>query len=272
MANEIRVRRNNIAGTITNNPLTSGGTSITSANFVDLPTIDTTSHLLLILDPLEVVGAAEIVRVTAHSAASSTVTVVRGAENTTPREHALNTTWYHGPVVSDWSDILTSATRPAVPYEGQLIYETDTNKFFGFGGVDWASRDAGGQLGYAQAVTNQSVSTAAVDLTSLTTTVTVGTGRRVKVSCTLPSLQVNTANDRFQVNILEDGVSIQASLIRHASAGTVEAGISFAVVKTPTAGMHTYKLQGITIGTGPTSVQMAATQPGFILVEDIGAA
>lgn len=139
MANEIRVRRNNIAGTTTNAPLAAGGTSITSANFVDLPVIDTTNHLILILDPLETAGAAEIVRVTAHSASSTTCTVVRGAENTTPREHALGTIWYHGPVTSDTIEVLTSSTRPAVPYTGEPLYETDTGVLRVYNGTSWVA-------------------------------------------------------------------------------------------------------------------------------------
>jgi len=33
--------------------------------------------------------------------------------------------------------ILTSTTRPTAPYEGQLIYETDTNKLLVFNGSQW---------------------------------------------------------------------------------------------------------------------------------------
>lgn len=136
MANEIRLRANNISGTITDNPLLIGATTINSPGFVDLPTVNTTNHLILILDPLELSGAAEIVQVTAHAAASSTVTVVRGAETTTPRQHGLGTTWFHGPVVSDWVESVTSATRPTIPYRGDLIYEIDTDKFVGRAGND----------------------------------------------------------------------------------------------------------------------------------------
>src|SRR6202008_3829061 len=96
----------------------------------DLPVVNTTNHLILILDPLEVNGAAEIVQVTAHSAAATSITVVRGFENSVARTHILGTTWFHGPVASDYtlSDV-TSGTRPAVPYAGGLIYESDTNSY-----------------------------------------------------------------------------------------------------------------------------------------------
>ncbi len=137
MANEIRLRRNNMFGTITDNPLTNGATTINSPGFVDLPTVDATNHLILILDPTETNGAAEIVRVTAHTAASSVVTVIRGVESSSPRQHPLGTTWFFGPVTSDFEEILTSSTRPSVPYTGEAIFETDTARVQRYSGTIW---------------------------------------------------------------------------------------------------------------------------------------
>lgn len=145
MANEIRIRRNNIAGTITDNPLTNVATTINSPGFVDLPTIDATSHLLLILDPLELAGPAEIVRVTTHTAASSTCTIVRGAEGSAARTHSSGTTWFHGPVTTDYLEILTSGSRPAIPYTGQSIYETDTGYYKDYSGTAWEDGHRVGQ-------------------------------------------------------------------------------------------------------------------------------
>lgn len=132
MANEIRLRSNNQQGTITDNPLTDASTTINSASFVSLPTVGPTQHLILILDPLETNGAAEIVTVTAHTAAATSVTVVRGAEGSVARTHIAGTTWFHGPVESDFSytqRTATSAIRPTSPFDGEMIYETDTDRF-----------------------------------------------------------------------------------------------------------------------------------------------
>ncbi len=137
MANEIRLRRNNMMGTITDNPLSNVATTINSAGFVDLPVVDTTNHLILILDPTEANGPAEIVRVTAHTAASSVVTVTRGAEGSAARSHILGTTWFFGPVTSDYEEILTSSTRPIVPYTGETIFETDTARSMRYSGTAW---------------------------------------------------------------------------------------------------------------------------------------
>ena len=137
MANEIRLRRNNMAGTITDNPLAQVSTTINSAGFVDLPTIGGTNSMILILDPLEINGPAEIVLVTAHTAAASSVTVTRGVEGSAPRAHIMGTTWFHGPVTSDWEEVLTSSTRPTIPYTGEAIYETDTLRTMRYNGTAW---------------------------------------------------------------------------------------------------------------------------------------
>jgi len=47
--------------------------------------------------------------------------------------------------------VVTSSTRPAVPYEGQLIYETDTDRIAAYSGSAWVTQN-GLQLIKAQAV------------------------------------------------------------------------------------------------------------------------
>lgn len=269
MANEIRLRRNNIAGTTTDNPLTNVATTINSPGFVDLPTVDATNHLILILDPLETNGPAEIVRVTTHTAAASVVTVTRGAEGSSARSHAMGTTWFHGPVTSDTTEVLTSSTRPTIPYEGELIYETDTNKLVGFGGVDWAPRDAGGTLGYAQTTVDQSGISALVDLTNLSVAVTVGTGRRIKITG-----QARVNNDGTAGTVLayiREGATV---LNLFAANSIIANGFTLTrgdAILTPSAGAHTYKLSMEKAGAGTFVVDVDATFPAFILVEDIGA-
>lgn len=138
MANEIRLRANNISGAINDNPLTNVATTINSPSFADLPVVDSTNHLILILDPLEVIGAAEIVIVTAHTVAATSVTVLRGQEGSVARQHPLATVWFHGPVGSDWNytqRAALSTNRPASPFNGELIYETNTNR--------WTARSSG---------------------------------------------------------------------------------------------------------------------------------
>lgn len=139
MANEIRLRANNIQGTTTDNPLTSVATTINSLGFIDLPVVTASNHLILILDPLETAGPAEIVMVTAHASLGTVCTIVRAQESSVARTHQLGTTWFHGPTVADWNftdRLALSSNRPASPFNGQLIYETDTDR--------WTARSSGG--------------------------------------------------------------------------------------------------------------------------------
>lgn len=275
MANEIRLRQNNTSGTITDNPLAIGATTINSAGFMDLPVVGATNHLMLILDPLEVGGTAEIVKVTAHTAAATSVTVVRGQEGSAARSHVFNTTWFHGPLVSDFSftDVAAlSSSRPLSPFAGQMIYETDTKKLQVFNGTDWNPNQAGGQLGYAQATANQGAITTEVDLTNLTTTVTVGTGRRISIRGRV-AFSNTAADNRMDLNIKEAAAVLQRgfvqSVVTSANAQTVETSI----VLTPTAGAHTYKLAAARgTGAGTVTMEAGADFPAYILVEDIGAA
>lgn len=265
-----RVRANNVFGLVADNPLTAGSPTLNSSGLVNLPSISASQHAIIVLDPLRVNGAPEIVVVTAHGALSATATITRAQYGTVARSHPSGTMWMHTPVDEDYIEILTAATRPTNPYEGQFIYETDTNKLVGYDGVDWSPRDAGGQLGYAQVVANQGGITAEVDLTGMTVNVIVGTGRRVKISG-WGFFNSSVTNDIVRFLIHEDGVQI-------ASGGailpvTFSVGTSVFAVRTPTAGAHTYKLRAARdSGTGSLSFNASAVFPAFILVEDIGAA
>lgn len=265
-----RIRDNNVFGTTTDNPLTAGSTSFNSVGLANLSVI-TSNHATITLDPLRQYGNPEIVIVTVHTAASTIATITRGAYGTTAREHPQGTLWVHAPLDADFIEILTSITRPSDPYEGQFIFETDTNKLVGYGGVDWAPRDAGGQLGYAQIIASSATFTTIADVAGLSVGVTVGTGRRIKLSWRGDVLR--SVADGTSIMYIYEGVT---ELTRAQGFARV-AGESFntnaSVVITPSAGSHTYNIKGQTAsGTGNSLVTAAAVNPAYILVEDIGAA
>ena len=95
-----RLRANFVRGTITNNPLAIGDTTLTSASLASFPTVVSPDTAIIILDP----GAAapEIVTVTAHSAAATSATITRGSESSTARAHIQGTAWAHGAVAADF--------------------------------------------------------------------------------------------------------------------------------------------------------------------------
>lgn len=270
MPSNPRVRSNNVFGLTTDNPLTAGATSFNSLGLANLPVI-ATQHAIVTLDPLRANGDPEIIVVTVHTGSATVATIIRGAYGTVARSHPQNTLWVHAPVTEDYTLIVTSSTRPSDPYEGQFIYETDTNKLVGYGGVDWAPRDAGGQLGYAQVVANQGSITTLVDLTSLSVAVTVGTGRRVKITGSVLAGST-VAADTIDLLIRESTTTLQIAEFRNGSTNSTES-LQVIYVLTPSAGAHTYKLSmQRAAGSGTITMTAAATAPAFILVEDIGAA
>lgn len=272
MANEIRLRSNSLTGTITDNPLTSGATTINSAGFASLPTVTASNSLALILDPLGVGGTPEIVLVTAHTAAATSVTVLRGQEGSIARSMVFGTTWDHGPTVADYNftdRAALSTNRPASPFAGQMIYETDTKRLQVYNGTDWNPNQAGGQLGYAEkTATNQTGISAITDLTGITVTVTVGTNRRIKVTGHCGVQQITGAGTG-EITIREAAVSLARGY--RTLATNDFATLDPVYISTPSVGSHTYKLSMATTANTINTVY-GTDNPAFILVEDIGAA
>lgn len=277
MPTGVRHRFNGIFGAITDNPLTAGAGSFNSAGLADMGTVSAPDHAIVTLDPLKQFGAAEIIIVTVHTAAATVATITRGAYGTVARSHPQGTLWVHAPLDEDFIEILTSATRPTNPYEGQFIFETNTNKLVGYGGVDWAPRDAGGQLGYAQAVTSQGGITVLVDITGLFIPVTVGTGRRIKITAFghVFSSEV-TFNTGGCVVHIQEGATGLAGVQMFNLNSTAAHHFYLSSIISPSAGSHTYKVTiERNVGAGTLTVQSDVGTnrgPSFILVEDIGAA
>lgn len=124
----------------------------------------------------------------------------------------------------------------------------------------------GSTLGYAEKVTDQnSIGTSNTDIIGLTVTVTVPAGRRLRISARTLLEQRTSAGLNFFF-IAEDGVQIAESL---QSQGLDEYWpAEVAVVRTPTAGTHVYKVYAKT-SANTTDVLAQPSYPGYILVEDI---
>lgn len=124
-----------------------------------------------------------------------------------------------------------------------------------------------GTLGYAAVTANQtSIGGSVTDLTSLTVTVTVAAGRRIKVSGFANLF--DAANGSVQLLIRESSTTLQNFQGGNGS-GSNQAGCSPTVILTPSTGSHTYKLSAAVAG-GNGTMYAASTAPAFILVEDIG--
>ena len=91
-----------LSGTITDNPLAVGGTTMNSAGLASLPAIATPDIAVLVIDPTGSAGAPEVVYVTAHTGAATSATIARGKEGSSAREHASGIAWVHGPTLYDF--------------------------------------------------------------------------------------------------------------------------------------------------------------------------
>lgn len=127
MANELIVRQNGIGGYVEDNPLSSAATTLTSAALAAMQDIGTTHFAWVVLDPAGISGAPEHVKITAHTAAATTATILRGQGGTAARQHDAGTQWIHGPVAADFV-VMTGTGTPegviAAPV-GALYSRTD---------------------------------------------------------------------------------------------------------------------------------------------------
>lgn len=102
-----RVRTDNVFGTLTDNPLLIGATTMNSAGLANLAAVSS-AEAIIVLDPNRVAGAPEIVVVTAHTGSATSATIVRGQFGTAARQHALGTEWVHGPIASNATSYVTA--------------------------------------------------------------------------------------------------------------------------------------------------------------------
>lgn len=100
---------NLVSGTITDNPLAIGATTINSAGFANLPAVVGPDTLRITLDPAGINGLPEIVLVTAHTAAATSITVTRAQETANggnaAHAHILGTQWAHSATRAAWEEL-----------------------------------------------------------------------------------------------------------------------------------------------------------------------
>lgn len=123
-------------------------------------------------------------------------------------------------------------------------------------------------LGYASVTGGQSGITTITDLTSLSVTVTVPSGARIKITGFLPQIYSTSDTDRADFHIREGSTSLG---VVYGKAGTSShgwGGPQAVAILQPTAGSHTYKLSlARGAGTGSIVFYAGSETPAFILVE-----
>lgn len=290
-----RIRANNVYGIISDNPLTIGATTFNSSGLAVLPDVSS-AHAVVVLDPKRVFGEPEIVVVTAHTALTTSATIVRAQYGTVARSHPVNTSWAHVPINEDFIEICTTSTHPSNPYVGQLIFETDLLTYKSWNGVAWVDVGSGAAIfqdaspppgpttgtlwldtdegaatglssiiGYSQSTTTQTGVGAETDVTGCSVNITVPAGRRIKV---VGRIEVGSPSVNLNAFLLiKEGateIGRAAAVVNTATESTLTAE----AIISPTAGNHTYKLT-LQTNTGTINTSNITNAPNYILVEDI---
>ncbi len=111
-----RIQTAFVSGTILNNPLAIGDTSLSSAGLSSLAAVAAPDIAALVLDPGGSAGTPEVVWVTAHTAAATTATIARAKESSTARQHAVGIPWVHGATLLDYEGCIPEYIQPVFHY------------------------------------------------------------------------------------------------------------------------------------------------------------
>ena len=170
--------------------------------------------------------------------------------------------------------VCTSSTRPAVSFEGQMIYETDTDKVLVYNGTAWYPNwnTAWGWVAeQTLATTFTTTSASAVDVTGLSVTFTAIASRKYLITASFN--MSNSTNVPAQVFINNGATALAESYYGQVGTGNVQTTMIFAI-QTPSAGSVTYKAQASTTG-GTLTVYGTSTRASIatrMFVQDIGPA
>ncbi len=174
--------------------------------------------------------------------------------------------------------VCTSTTRPASPYEGQMIYETDTDKVLVWNGSAWYANwnVAWGQVGYATNSTDYTLTTSAVIATGMTVTFTAIANRNYKITYYEPQVQTSSvinSTSRTQIRLTNAaGTLYNQTITQTVAAAQMNATLTCIHVGTFIAGSITIVGCALTSSTSAAPVLGRTNQPSILFVEDIGPA
>ena len=165
----------------------------------------------------------------------------------------------------------STATRPSSPFEGQVIYQKDTDEILAYNGSAW-TRPANmpwGIVAYNQATTSDlTITSEEVQITG--SSFTAVANRYYKVTYFEPQLYLSTTYMVSRIRLTNiSGTEKQVSYPYIGGAVNVPNIVQW--VGTLTAGSTNF-VATLSSSTGTGQAYRASTEIGFLLVEDIGPA
>lgn len=170
---------------------------------------------------------------------------------------------------------LAAARGSATTWSRSTYFSTDTGVLEYSDGTAWhyigSDGSPRGCLGRVKFTTNQLAISGETALTGLSVTVTVTTGRRIRVSAYVPVFHNPGAASlsQDQLFIKEGATYLQSDIANTAAATSRNGAFKPWVELTPTAGSHTYFLS-LTTTSGLIDSVASSANPAALVVEDIG--
>lgn len=128
-----------------------------------------------------------------------------------------------------------------------------------------------GVLGRAVSTTLSQTVTAGVDVTDMTTTVTVAANRILRITGHIRMSASSAAGSSASLTVRESSTDLGCDCHGFAVSAANEDFTVVTIVVAPSAGSHTYKLFAVrSQGSATITGSGSATIPAFIVVEDIG--
>ena len=185
-------------------------------------------------------------------------------------------------VIGHGVEIVTSGTRPASPFDGMQIYETDTNKVLVYNGSSWVEisdlDNTGGlsdnaPLGivarYTTTSTFSTTSTTPVDVTGATVTWTAASNKIYLVSYTT-YLQKNSGNSYASVTITDTSNNVISGRDYSYPSGTSYLSGDVWVTETGLSGSVTRKIRTASANGTLLAHFASANYPTQLIVIDLG--
>ena len=275
-------------GSITDAPLSNVATTINSAAFADLPAVTGSDTMWITLDPAGANGAPEIVSVTAHTAAATSVTVVRAQQSTTARSHPVSSVWAHSLTTTDVGEFLktvvtadiTDANVSAVKLAADAVttakvLDANITEAKLAAAVATKLNGAWGIVARAQITADVGgfgVGTADIAGLSLTFTAVAGRVYKVTTSATLDSNHGAVQMAALAIDIGGAGVKFTALKLEANPSDGNRLSFECAWHGGITPGSITVKTRATFSGGAGNTVAAEAGNAAQILVEDIGLA